>query len=356
VPPDPAGPPSPDRASISPALSLLQDGSLTLRVHPALASAASLWIPTAPASAQDAPAAPATDTARIRVVPARARDVPLPAGEPTVEMLRARAWLRADGDRAVLSGPPGGVRGVVDLARRRAALGVPGTAPFAAEAEADLACALTIAAALLLGRGGRALLHAGAVVAPDGLAWVLVGDSRSGKTTTCATLIAAGWDWLADDQVVVGADPAPGQVRVEGWPRAFTLDEGYAAGGPSGRRAPADPAGLGPGRWRRSAPLGGVLITRVEPDRPTALEPVHPAEVLGALVRQSPWLLADRRAAPGVLALLAAVSKRPGHRLRTGLDSWANPALLQTLVSETTAPLQLRTEPFTRGPGERIMP
>jgi hypothetical protein len=69
----------------------------------------------------------------------------------------------------------------------------------------DVFAALTVAAALLLNRQGKLLLHAAAFVAPDGLAWLLIGDSHSGKSTTCASLMRYGLAFLADDQVVVSA-------------------------------------------------------------------------------------------------------------------------------------------------------
>ena len=409
MPAHPAAPPPGGRAPIR----LLHDGSLTLRIHPALAPLAASWIPILPdpsaaasaahpsagpsggsaAPASDDPskalaahssadpsksadpsdesaaparAVPSSAPARIRVVRLRGRPFALSQGEPTVEMQRVRAWLDEDAGRARLAAEDGHVCGVVDLARGRAVLGVQAAAPFSRQREEDLAYALTVAAALLLGRGGaygsaypcrsprdarsftqapgdavqrtaRALLHAGAVVAPDGRAWLLVGDSHSGKTTTCATLIRAGWEWLADDQVVLGVE-RNGTVRAEGWPRAFTLDEGYAAGTPRGRRAPADPAGLGPGRWRRSAQVGGVLLPRVQADAPTAMELAHAAEVLGALIRQSPWLLADRMAAPAVLELLSQTARLPSYRLRAGLDSYGDTKLLQKIVADFVLP------------------
>ena len=70
----------------------------------------------------------------------------------------------------------------------------------------ELQGALTLSSALLLGRIGRALIHAAAVVDPFDRGWLLVGDSHAGKTTTCATLISAGWRFVADDQVVLRTD------------------------------------------------------------------------------------------------------------------------------------------------------
>jgi hypothetical protein len=316
---------APFRASVD----LLDDGALALRVHPSLAAAAAEWIPL------DAPPSPAggRPPARIRVVRGRARPFALPPEEPTVQTLNVDAWVDAASQRARLGTRDGVLWGTVDLARRRAAVAVR-EGPLPAAAGFDLSAALTVSAALLLGRLERVLLHAAAVVAPDGRAWLLVGDTRSGKTSSCVNLIRAGWDWLADDQVVARADAATGEVVIEGWPGRFTLDDGFEAGRSLGRRTPTEPWRFGPGRLRRDAPLGGVLLPRVRADEPTRLEPAHPADALGQLIRQSPWLLADPHAAPRVLALLTRMAKTPVFRMTVGNDTYGNPRLLQDRVAE----------------------
>jgi hypothetical protein len=112
------------------------------------------------------------------------------------------------------------------------------------------------------------------------------------------------------------------------------LDEGFTEGRSRGRRAFADGAAFGPGRLRRAAPLGGVLLPRVRAAEPTALRPAHPADALAELIRQSPWLLADAHAAPRVLALLSRMSKTPVFQLALGSDVYADPQLLQLRVAE----------------------
>jgi hypothetical protein len=316
-------------ASSRASIDLLDGGALTLRVHRSLAGAADGWIPL---DARPTPPG-APRAARMRLVPGRARPFDLPAGEPAVEMLEVRGWADEAAARWRLATPDGGLWGSVDLARRRAVVALRhGTVPR--EPGLSLYGALTVSAALLLGRLGRAFLHAAAVVGPDGRAWLLVGDSRSGKTSTCVNLIRAGWDWLADDHVVARVDAASGEVIVEGWPRPFNLDEGFTAGRSLGPRAPTDPARFGPGRRRRAAPLGGVLLPRVRADQPSRLQPAQPAAVLSELVRQSPWLLADPHAAPGVLGLLTQMAKTPGFHLSLGADVYAHPRLLQVTVAE----------------------
>jgi hypothetical protein len=172
-------------------------------------------------------------------------------------------------------------------------------------------------------------------VAPDGRAWLLCGGTFSGKTTTCLSLVRRGWDYLADDHVVLGLDD-DGRVQVEGWPRPFNLDEGYAEGASAGVRRRVDPARYGPGRWRPRARLAGVLFPRVEPDRPTALTPLGGMDSLTGLLRQSPWLLGDPPAAPALLALLERTSAYPAYALSLGRDCYADGARLETVLDGTS--------------------
>ena len=303
-------------------LSLLADGALAVEFAAALRPALSRWLPLVPADTAADPAG-----ARIRVVRAHGPASP-PPGAPTLRLGRAQAWIA--GELARLASPSG-VGGTVDLARRDAEL----AHPDAGDADAaawDLYSAATLACALLLGRMGRALVHAAAVAPPDGGALLLVGDTHAGKTTTTATLLRAGWGYLSDDHVVLSGDADDG-VRVEGLPRPFHLDEGWDAGAPVRVRGEADPRARWPGRWRRSAPLAGVMLPRVEPDAATARTPVPAAEALAALLRQSPWLLADRAVAADVLALLGRAATRPAHGLRLGLDTYADPGRLAAVVA-----------------------
>ena len=216
----------------------------------------------------------------------------------------------------------GGSAGEADLARGAATLvPVPGDVAADGVAAWDLFSMCTLASALLLGRMHRALVHAAGIVAPDGGAWLLAGDARAGKSTTSVNLIAAGWRFVSDDNVVLFRGPG-GAAWVEGWPRRFHLDEGWEEGVPRHRRGEVDPHERWPGQWVRTAPLAGLLYPRVAADRPTELSPVAASEALGALMRQSPWLLADRACAPEILASLRAACELPAYALRLGLDSY----------------------------------
>jgi hypothetical protein len=311
---------------------LLREGGLRVSADAGALPAVRRWLPL---SAEELGAA-AEDAAELRVSTAAGPPGPAPGAAPGLRLGTAAA--RVEGDTAVLWGTHG-LRGEVDLASRRAALTAPaasgdGVADVDAAWEVYSAC--TLSCALLLGRMGRALVHAAAAVDRAGGCWLLVGDALAGKTTTCVNLVAAGWRYLSDDHVVLSAG-RDGGVMVEGWPRPFHLDEGFAAGAPSGVRMPVDPRERWPGQWLRAAPLAGLLFPRVEAERPTALEPAHAADALAALLRQSPWLLADRVAAAGVLALLRRAASARSHGLRLGLDTYADPGLLAARLEPAVA-------------------
>ncbi|MDB4952044.1 MAG: hypothetical protein JWM27_4693 [Gemmatimonadetes bacterium] len=313
------------------ARALLEDGSLALRAEAGAWGAVEPWMPRIPAQEP----APRDVRACIHARPG-GPEFAVPAEAPALELRNVHGWVRPNGT-ILLHGPEGRVSAAVDPSGRRAEVRLrPGEREGGdeeAETGVEIFAALTLASAFLLGRLERTLVHAAAVAAPGGPAWLLAGGTFSGKTTTCVNLIRAGWDYLADDHVVLGR-AADGGVAVEGWPRRFNLDHGYAAGASLGVRGRVDPHGFGPGRWRPSAPLAGVLFPRVQAELPTALAPMHPAGALSKLLQQSPWLLADAGAAPGVLALLRDAAGTPARELRLGDDTYRDPGRLRAVLED----------------------
>jgi hypothetical protein len=310
---------------------LLHDGALRLEADPRHLGALARWLPLLP---REGPVA--RESAVLRVLSATASPAPPPAGHRTLALGRVRAWV--EGERALLAGDAA-LRGTVALDAGDAELRAPLPRGEAAADEAvawELYSACTLASALLLGRLGRALAHAAAVADREGRGWLLVGDSRAGKTTTCANLLSAGWEYLSDDHVVLRRTE-DGEIAVEGWPRPFHLDPGWERGERTGTRHAADPRERWPGRWRRTAPLAGLLFPRVEAELPTALEELPAGAALAALLRQSPWLLADRGAAPGVLSLLRDAALLPARALRLGRDSYAAPPVLAAALRPLSA-------------------
>lgn len=168
---------------------------------------------------------------------------------------------------------------------------------------------LAAVAAVHAAWNARLALHSGAFLAGGG-AWLLVGASGSGKSSTLAALAAAGTVVLADDlAVVAGGDVLAG-------PRGVDLRPGVAA--ELGVAAHAVRRGLRErvqlGAAPLAAPLRGVVhLAWSADDTSPALEPLAPAERLARLAREDLWAVP----APGpdrlleLVALPAFVLHRP---------------------------------------------
>ncbi len=301
--------------------SLTDDGAFRLRAAPDVAPLIAGWIPINAIPTDD----DGESAALLDIAPA-AVHTRCPDAEPTFRFGSARGWLDGEGGVRLCS-DGGSVTGRVEPARRSAYLHA-----ASGGAAAELHDQATVAAALLVDGLGRALLHAAAVVGPGG-AWLLVGDSHSGKSTTCVTLVEGGWGYLSDDQVILSGTEGP--VGVEGWPRRFNLD----APPPAGRalwRTAVDPREHWPGREHRIAPLAGLLFPHIDAASPTELTPLRSADVLGRLIRAAPWLLFGAAGAAGLLALLARAAAAPSFQLRLGMDTYRDPeAMLRCLARAT---------------------
>lgn len=329
----------------APRYALLADGGLELEAEAALLPAVGRWLPLSSELLivdGDTPAAGPVpgESAPLRIRVQRGAPPAIPAaggtagGGPLLRLWSVGAW-RVEGRRAfVLSSSRCGVGGHADLDGGVAELAVPD--PEDGAARAALFSALTLAAALLLLARRRALMHAAAVAPPGGRALLLAGDARSGKSTSVANLMSAGWEYLSDDQIVLREGGA-GDVVVEGWPRRFHLDTGWRKARVTGKRETVDPAGIGSGAFRRVARLGAVLFPQVDPGAGTRLVPIPAARALALLIRQSPWLLADPASSGAVLACLVRAASLPAYRLFLDRDTYGDPARLAALLAPVVA-------------------
>ncbi|HUQ47922.1 MAG TPA: hypothetical protein VM053_06705 [Gemmatimonadaceae bacterium] len=304
--------------------SLLLDGSLVLSIDEDLRPYASEWMPSLPEVRELA--RPAGQAIRID---SGSLDRPSGLGDHSLALGRVKAWLHNAGNQVWLESETSSITGTIDLASGVANVAIHTVrqpSPF------DLSSALTIAAGLLLVRKGRTPVHAGAVVHPDtGRAWVLVGDTHAGKSTTTANLVRAGWFYLSDDYVVLSRG-AHDEIIVEGWPDDFHLDEGWHSGEPTGVRGTTSESDFREDARKGTAVLDGILFPRVEPSFATSIAPVAGVIGLERIIRQSPWLVADPVSARGVLELMRSAASRNTADIRLGRDTFANPSLLDEVV------------------------
>ena len=308
-------------ASAPSCVSLLHDGALVVCADERLLAVVRVWLPLHAETSVAGNALEPRATIDL-VVAGSAEQSDVVDDAPLVLFAGVRAH-EAAGDTISLRGGTT-THGRIALGERRARITVSllDDGDVDARAAADVYSMLTLCAAFLVGRLGGALVHAGAVVDPEGRAWLLAGDTHAGKTTTCVSLVDAGWSFLADDQVVLRRD-GDGAIVAEGWPRHAHLDEGWSASVVTGTRAALDLRARWGERWSRRAPLGGLLFPNVVAESPTSTTPIHAATAFAGLVRQSPWLMADGSAAPAVLGLLRDACAHPAFALSLGRDSYA---------------------------------
>ena len=306
--------------------SLVRDGSLVLSIDARLLRAASQWMPSLPTTSEsEHPGAPA-----ILADIGKAVEPPLFAkGKPDLRLGATDCWTDAGSDTAFVRNDDRTITASVDLARRNAQV-------VASDADVDtrdMTSVLTLVSALLLLRDGRTAIHAGAVTRPGASSvWLLLGDSHSGKSTTTANLVKAGWSYLSDDYVVLSGDQRG--IGVEGWPEDFHVDEGWSRGESTGTRGVLSEASLPPGARRDDGTLAGLIFTRIDAEQPTRIDSISSSSALERLIRQTPWLMADPKSAPRLLDLLGAASSLPAGEMRLGLDSYRNAELLAKTVSE----------------------
>lgn len=321
---DPTHAPLIDRMSTDAEYVLCGDGSLVLCVGAGAEAAARAWMPLSAERARHH----GGQGRRIRLNIEQGAEFCAPDSDRHLLSLGSvRAHTRSDGS-IMLSGRSGRAMGVIS----------PGSADSrlvasAADgpAAADIYSMLTISAALLLAGGGKALVHAGGVIEPGGRAWLLAGDSRSGKTSTLASLVAAGWHFVSDDQVVLSKS-SDGSLQMEGWPRIAHLDSGWDHGEITGNRLPVDVVLRWSDRWVRSAPVSGVIFPRIEAAKPSMARHIAPADGFARLVRQSPWLLAEPLHAATGAALLQRACAAEVVEFRLGRDCYADGTRLAAIL------------------------
>jgi hypothetical protein len=137
---------------------------------------------------------PPTDAAPIASITVDGTPAAEPEPPPQAEELGFRFWLR-DGE--------------VVAAASNALVRVSGAAAALQIADEDLDPVeglISVAMAWLLAPHERYLVH-GAAIARGGLGYLVLGESRAGKSTLAAGALEAGWSVLSDDLAVLARAP-----------------------------------------------------------------------------------------------------------------------------------------------------
>ena len=163
---------------------------------------------------------------------------------------------------------------------------------------------MRIATSAALVQAGALLVHACAMVSPEGEGVLFLGASGDGKTTMTRRL--PGWRVLADDTALIDTIEGPGPLLIRGTPYAGR--EGLPRSG-------------------ESAPLRRLMILHPGADEVSCL-PVGAGEGFAALVRRVFCPLVDGPIPQRILALAhGVVGDVPVYRLASNLSHELAPLL-----------------------------
>ncbi len=196
---------------------------------------------------------------------------------------------------------------------------------------------LLISLIFLWKRDGRYHVHAGTAVDGQGRGWMLIGASRSGKSTTTALLATRGWQVSTDD--IAFLEARDGRAAVLGFRSPIALRSGgyellgQAGGVPLERRGKTGfwPEELG-ATWIQSVVPEIVVFTAVGGER-TTMTRTSPAAIMKELLQWSLWVMFEPTAAQEHLDLLSRLGRQARcYKAMLGPDLFAAPRALEDFL------------------------
>ncbi|PWT94049.1 MAG: hypothetical protein C5B55_03375 [Blastocatellia bacterium] len=189
---------------------------------------------------------------------------------------------------------------------------------------ASLARAVSFAVCAGLRRHGVFDVHGAGVLAPGSSSGVLIiGPSGSGKSTLTTQLVAAGWGYLSDDEILLSIEDD--QVLARGFRSFFALStdamiatglaelEGAAAIQPAALKACFEPRSIFASEQAHTAAARFLFFTSVAHKAQTHLTELTKTESMIRLLRACPWATYDRDIAADNLQVLS----RLAHQCRS---------------------------------------
>lgn len=178
-------------------------------------------------------------------------------------------------------------------------------------------------------------LHAAGLV-KDGVGYLFLGESGSGKSSTAISLVRQGWHYVSDDALLVR--PSADGIEVLAFRKHFYLDpvlshqfpeiaphlKGSAMGDHTKRFL--DVESVYPGRFRPSCIPRVLIYTQIVPQPESTLVPIDKTTALIKLMRQSASLFFKRQAVNVHLeAMKRLVSQSYSYELLAGRDLYEGP-------------------------------
>lgn len=276
---------------------------------------------------------------RFRVVAEEARAEPRGGVQPSAAVSPSPTQVRREGSRVSLRCER--ARCALDLAAGRAELRL--AAGWWQQSLKTQQTPWLLSLAWLLRERGRYTLHAGAV-ARGGAGLLIAGDSGSGKSSTALSLIHQGWDFLADDAVLLEPGVAP---RLHALARGFAFHPALAERLPGltgeaigQKHFAADATGF-PGRPLAACRPAALLFPQVVDADLSRLAPLSSAQAMLALLPASTGIVCGGGAGQSqahLSALGELVARTPAWRLAAGRDIFGRGEVLAALLAAAGVP------------------
>lgn len=166
-----------------------------------------------------------------------------------------------------------------------------------------------------LRRYGLFDMHSAGVVEPgSGNGVLIIGPSGSGKSTLTMQLVASGWSYLSDDELLLSLDE--GVVETRGFRSFFAVSEAGA-----GFKHCFEPEIVFGSKRAAHAIPRALLFTRLNGESRSDLVRLPPTETMTRLIRACPWATYDKSIAAANLDLLSALARQArGYDLSAGRD------------------------------------
>jgi hypothetical protein len=198
---------------------------------------------------------------------------------------------------------------------------------------------------VLLRRVGLHHVHAAVIQDREASGWLLIGESRSGKSTTASLLGRQGWAVGTDDLALLWADePAAAPVEAVAWRERLSVRDDMVAaiGSPGGAPIPArgkhgwgvEELGI---EWLPRTIPKRLGFPSVHPSDPTEIVLISARQALMRLMAASPWLALEPQLASEHLQLMSRlVAQAPAYAISLGRDVVDRPARLAALFDHAT--------------------
>jgi hypothetical protein len=195
----------------------------------------------------------------------------------------------------------------------------------------------------LLRPNGMYALHANGIV-KDGIGFLFVGGTGSGKSTTAFSLIRQGWEFLSDDVTLLRSNSE--KIEAMAFVKGFSIDPQLASRCPELRgleetsswnesKIFINTESLYPDQFLSCCLPKVLIFPKIVSRRKSKLLPVDQAKALILLIENSGGIMLDKNMADNQIEVLKQlIYQTSSYQLLAGLDLYKEPDKIPEIISQ----------------------